>query len=215
LRIGSSNLLEEIPMTLHRARCLVFLAILVPAAVVLQGSGMFRTTGPADVKPFSQHVERGLARVVWFGNSGIAGEVWMDYGRPAWNEKLEEEIEKPANKRWRFGSDVWTSYESFTNVKAGSVSIPAGYYYAVLEHPAKDKWNLVLLDQKDVRAKKLDAAMASQTSGGISIPLTASKGEQSDRLTIKLAVEEAKPKDVTLEITFGKHKLTAAMKADV
>lgn len=192
----------------------VVLAIVLSAVAALQAAAFFKAPAP-EVKPFSQNVERGLARVVWFGGSGVAGEVWMDYGRPAWSEKLEGEMDKPENKRWRFGSDVWTSYESFVAVKAAGVSVPAGHYYAVLEHPAKEKWNLVLLEQKEIRAKKMDAFSAAQTSGGISIPLMAAKGDQTDRLTIKLSVEESKPKDVMLEITFGKHKLTAPLKADV
>jgi hypothetical protein len=200
-------------MNFLRARVVV-LSIVLSVVAALQAASLFRAPAP-DVKPFAQNVERGLARVVWFGGSGVAGEVWMDYGRPVWSEKLEGEMDKPENKRWRFGSDVWTSYESFTPVKAAGVSVPAGYYYAVLEHPAKDKWNLVLLDQKEIRAKKMDAFSAAQTSGGISIPLTSAKGDQTDRLTIKLNVEEAKPRDVILEITFGKHKLTAPLKADV
>jgi hypothetical protein len=152
---------------------------------------------------------------VYFGGSGVAGELWMDYGRPAWSEKLESEIDDPRNKRWRFGSDVWTSFESFVSLKAAGVAVPAGYYYAVLEHPAKGKWSLVLLDQKEIRAKKMDAFSAAQTTGGIVIPLTAATGDAVDRLTIKLAVEEAKPKDVTLEIAFGKHRLAAPLKVDV
>jgi len=192
----------------------LLLAIGLAAGVIPPGAALLRET-PAEVKPFSQNVERGLARVVYFGGSGVAGEFWMDYGRPAWSDKLEAEMDKPENKRWRFGSDVWTSFESFLAMKAGSVSIPAGYYYAVLDHPAKDKWNLVLLDQKDIRAKKMDAFTASQTSGGIVISLTAGAGDVADRLTIKLNVEEAKPKDVTLEIAFGKRRLTAPLKVDV
>ena len=198
-------------MASHKPSLAWLLAI--PVVGVLQASGWFRPE--PEVKPFSQNVERGLARVVYFSNSGVAGELWMDYGRPAWSDKLEGEIDKPENKRWRFGSDVWTSFESFLSMKAAGVSVPAGYYYAVLEHPAKEKWNLVLLDQKEIRSKKMDAFTAAQSTGGITIPLASGTGEQADRLSIKLAVEESKPRDVTLEITFGKHKLTAALKVDV
>jgi hypothetical protein len=193
----------------------VVLSLVLAGALLLLPAAEFLGTPGAEVKPFSQHVERGLARVVYFGGSGVAGELWMDYGRPAWSDKLESEIDDPKNKRWRFGSDVWTSFESFVSMKAAGVSVPAGYYYAVLEHPAKGKWSLILLDQKEIRSKKLDAFTAAQTTGGISIPLTVGTGDAVDRLTIKLGVDEAKPKDVTLEIAFGKHRLTAPLKVDV
>lgn len=188
--------------------------VLAATLVLLPAAGIFRAPAP-DATMFAQNVERGLARIVYFNNSGVAGELWMDYGRPTWSEKLEGEIDKPENKRWRFGSDVWTSFESMVNVKAAGVAVPAGYYYAVLEHPAKDKWNLVLLDQKEIRGKKLDAFSAAKTTGGLSIPLTTGTGEAASRLTIKLGAEESKPRDVTLEIAFGKHKLTAPIRVDV
>jgi len=174
-------------MAIRRDRVLRSLPFLA-ALAILPASDLFRGS-TAEVKPFSQNVERALARVVYFGSSGVAGELWMDYGRPRWSENLESEMDKPANKRWRFGSDVWTSFESFVSLKAAGVSVPAGHYYAVIEHPAKDKWSLVLLAQKEIRAKKLDAFAAGQTTGGIMIPLTAGTGDLAERLTIKLNVE--------------------------
>jgi hypothetical protein len=200
-------------MTLVRDGLLVSL-IVIPTLLSLAGREPAPPAAPGQ-QPYAHHAERGLARVVWFSGNGLAGEIWMDYGRPAWNDTFNAEVEKPANKRWRFGADVWTSFESFVSLKAAGVSVPAGHYYAILEHPAKGKWNLVLLDQKEIRAKKMDAFSAAQTTGGIAIPLTAGTGDLADRLTIKMSAEESKPKDVALEIAFGKHRFTAPLKVDV
>ena len=92
-------------MNFLRDRVVVF-SFVVALALALQAAAFFKTPPASEVKPFSQNVDRGLARVVWFGGSGVAGEIWMDYGRPAWSDKLEGEMDKPENKRWRFGSDA-------------------------------------------------------------------------------------------------------------
>jgi hypothetical protein len=166
-----------------------------------------------DVTPFAQAGERGFARLVWFSDdkaNPIAGEFWFEYGRPPWKSDYSKALDS-GQKRWRFGSDAWTTFDTNVEITMGGQRVAPGAYYAVLEHPDKEKWNLVLLDPKPLRQAKMDAFGAGSTTGGIVIPLKSTKGtDTADKLTIAVVPDKSKKKEGTVEIAFGPHKLSVA-----
>jgi hypothetical protein len=92
----------------------------------------------------------------------------------------------------------------------GGTEVRSGYYYLVLERSQKDQWHLVLLDPKKIRAKKMDASMAEQTTGGLEAPLTWERNEDSlQKLEITLIPDESDLKKARLVIRWGKHRLSA------
>ncbi len=165
-----------------------------------------------EAKPFAQSGERGFARMIYFTESAsnpIAGEFWIQYGQPEWKPDYEKALEKNEPKRWRFGKDAWTSFDTNIEVTVGGQKLAPGMYYMALEHPAKDKWNLVFLDPAPLRNTKMDAFGAASVQGGIVAPLTHSTAEKAaDRLTISFTAGGKKPTDGSIDIAFGPHKLS-------
>ncbi len=186
--------------------------------LMLLGSAPLAFVAASEVKPFAQSGERGFARMVYFGDNRanpIAGEFWFQYGQPDWKSEYEKQLESPDAKRWRFGKDAWTSFDTCVEVTIGGQKVPPGLYYVAIEHPAKDKWGLVFLDPAPLRAAKMDAFGAANSTGGIVAPLTHSAAEKAaDRLSIAVTAGK-KPNDGTIEITFGPHKLSVPFVAKV
>lgn len=173
----------------------------------------------AQVQVFDGQPEaRSLSRIFYYSQDGgftPKGQIFMGHGVPMWNEKHDAELagmlaaksEKPM--RWRFGSGAWTTLDSNVDLEFGDVKVPAGHYYAVLELTTDKKIHLVLLDPAKLRAKKMDAFQAAQTTGGIHIPLEWTKGEQSvEKFAIALKADKAKPAKFSITVRWGKQILT-------
>jgi hypothetical protein len=173
----------------------------------------------AEGSVITQSLERSLSRLVWFSedrSNPIAGEFWIEYGRPEWKSEFAKALDGSGQKRWRFGADAWTTLDTNAELTVGGKKVAPGAYYVVLEHPDKDKWNLVLLDPAPLRAAKMDAFGASATTGGILIPLTYAKASKSaEKLAIAITSDKNKRKEGTIEIAFGPHKLTVAFVGSV
>ena len=159
--------------------------------------------------PYIQDTQRGMARVVYFGGSGIAAEYKIEYGKPAW----KPEFEKQMKGRVRLGNDYWTTLDTWNGLSIGDKEVKAGQYFLALECGDKNQWSLVLLDPEPIRKQKLDAYESAQTKGGQLVPMKYEESKDSaDMLSIKFVGDAKDTKLQTLEIRFGKHRLTAAVK---
>jgi hypothetical protein len=172
----------------------------------------------AEGMVITQSLERGLSRLVWFSDdraNPIAGEFWIEYGRPAWKSGFAKGLES-GQRRWRLGADAWTTLDTNVELTIGGQKVAPNAYYVVLENAGKDKWNLVLLDPAPQRAAKMDAFGAYATTGGIVIPLTSAKASKSaEKLAIEITKDASKRKEGMIEIAFGPHKLSVVFVGSV
>lgn len=173
--------------------------------------GMAAGPRPTEQTPYHESSERGNTRVFYWYQDGSAGQVSIDYGRPAWSPRYNAFM-RPTEKvrRWRFGENFWTSLDTNIPLTIGGVDVPIGQHYLVLEsHPEHDL-RLVLLDPAAVRKRRLDAYEAQETlEFGTPIPLTkrASKAV-AKRLTLDLQVDRSAAHKANLTVRFGVHRLT-------
>lgn len=159
--------------------------------------------------PYIQDEPRGMARVVYFGGNSIAAEYKIEYGKPAW----KPEFDKQLKGRVRLGRDYWTTLDTWNGLSIGDKDVKAGEYFVALECSDKNQWSLVLLDPDPLRKQKFDAFGTPQTKGGQLVPMKYEETKDSaDTLSIKFVGDAKDSKLQTLEIRFGKHRLTAAVK---
>ena len=63
---------------------------------------------------YSEHSERGSARIFYWGGDRSAGQLVIDYGRPAWQQKYQDSFESDEidGRRWRLGQNHWTKLDT-------------------------------------------------------------------------------------------------------
>ena len=187
------------------------------ALTALAATSFARGQGQA---PFVQLEVRALARVVYFseGNNPIAGEYAIEYGKPAWRAEYDAGFDAlTRGKRLRLGKDWWTTLTTYCPLAIGEKGeLKAGVYFLALDCSDKGEWSLVALDPEPLRKSKQDAFGSAQTKGGARLPLKyeATKDAMKE-LVIQFLAEEAKPREQTLEIRFGKHRLTALVQPKI
>ena len=171
--------------------------------------------GPQKAQAFVITTDRKSSRVAFFNQSGSPGQMSITYGTPPWKDEYSKALEsdKLKNKRWRLGSDVWTTFDTNMDVEINGVKVPANDYYCVTEWRGDDKFVLILLDPAEVRKSKLDAFQAHKTTGGLEIPLKHEKSEDdlAKKLELKLAVDKSDQSKGALTIRFGPHTLSAEL----
>lgn len=169
-----------------------------------------------ESKAFVQNEPRAMSRVVFFGKSGLAGEYSVQYGKPAWNAEYDKDFAKLTHgKRLRLGKDWWTTLETFSPLTfGGTTELAEGAWFLALECSEAGAWSLVALDPAPIRKAKLDAFASAKTTGGTLIPLAyEAVADAEPDLRIQFAAVEGKPGEQTLEIRFGKHRLTTTVAA--
>ena len=165
-----------------------------------------------SVRVFATNTSRGSARLFYWDGDASPGQVRIDYGRPAWQEKFaaQQAETKFTGRRWRLGQNFWTTLDTNVPLELGGVAVPAGYYYLTLEKKGDEQFTLALNDPAAVRKYKLDAFQAHMTRGGIEIPLEFEKVEENaGSLTIGLGKKTGKTSHFALSIHFGPYRLTA------
>jgi hypothetical protein len=192
--------------------------LLLAFASVTLGASIAATSSPANPsaqqteKPAIQDEPRAMARVVYFGGNGIAAEYKIEYGKPAW----KDEFDKQLKGRVRLGRDYWTTLDTWNGLSIGDKDVKAGEYFLALECSDKKEWSLVLLDPEPLRKQKFDAFGSAQTKGGQLVPMKYEETKDAaESLSIKFVGDAKDPKLQTLEIRFGKHRLSTAVKPKV
>jgi hypothetical protein len=197
----------------------LFCGVLIGAAALrpAASAGAAHHIQTSDGKPAIQDEPRGMARVVYFGNSNIAGEYTIEYGKPAWKAEYDKNFDKQfRGQRVRLGRDYWATLDAWNALTVADKDVKAGAYFLALECSDKGQWSLVLLDPEPLRKQRYDAYGTPQTKGGQLLPLTLAETKDSaDTLTIRFIADEKDARLQTLEIRFGKHRLTAPVKPKV
>jgi tetratricopeptide (TPR) repeat protein len=174
------------------------------------------TAAPEQVRAFAIATPRSSARLFLFGNRRSAGQVMIDHGQPDWKDAYGEMIDSPdsVGKRWRLGSDFWTTLDSNLDLTIGGTKVPAGVYYLALEHKGDSKIALVLLDPVAVRKEKIDAFQVERTAGsGTEIVLQHREVEdEAEKLAFSFESDPADASSAKLIIRFGPHELTAPVR---
>ena len=181
------------------------------------------TSGLAQVQTLGGTEDRKLTRIFYYTRSDAGfqpkGQLSIDYGVPTWKKLYDdkEAFDKlTRGHRWRFGGGMWTRLDTNLDLELGGKTIPAGSYYLILERTKDDKLNLVLLDPKDVRKKKMDGFQADQIEGGTVIEMQWTRDNDSvEQLKIALTAEEKKPEKVKLSVAWGPHRLALDLVAKV
>lgn len=194
---------------------LLFVAAAASLITVLSSFAVYHAV--IDAQPFAQAGDRGFARLLYFSQdkaNPVPAEFWMEYGHATWKPEYAGAIDAGKATRWRFGTDQWTTLDTNVELTAGKQKIAPGAYYAVIEHPSKDVFNLVLLDPAPIRKAKMDAFGADKTKGGIVIPMTHSMSEKSaDKMMITMVPDPKAAMNTAIEVTFGPHKLSTTVTA--
>lgn len=175
-----------------------------------------------QVQTFAGTEERQVSRVGYYTQTDagfqMLGGVSVDFGMPEWKKAYEKEgfLDQFVGQRWRFGSGVWTSLDTNLPLTIGDTQVAPGAYYLALEYTADKKMHLILLDAQKMREKKMDAGGAQETTGGMAIPMDWKKVDDvADRFTIALEQSEDDPKQVTMVVRWGNHKLWCKMHCKV
>jgi len=176
----------------------------------------------AKFEAFDDQSERGSTSIAYVSQPtedefNDEGGFVITYGRPEWKAEYDEQFDElTKGRRWRFGNNSWTTLDTNLPLKIAGTEVAPGYYYLVLERGQGDDWSLVLLDPQPLRKKKMDAFSAEETTGGIKAPLTASMAaEAATTLTVNLTKNENDLTKASLDIQFGKRKLSAPIDVGV
>jgi hypothetical protein len=189
---------------------------LVATVATVAAVGVVGAWAGQDPAPYVQNEPRAMSRVVFFGGGGLAGEYSIQYGKPAWKPEYDQNFEKMTRgQRMRLGKDWWTSLETFGPLTFGEkTELAEGSWFLALECSAKGEWSLVALDPAPLRKSRMDAFATAKTTGGTMIPMQyETVAENEPDLRIQFVADAAKPREQTLEIRFGKHRLSTRVVA--
>lgn len=158
--------------------------------------------------------DRRGSRIVWFGATGAA-QMHLDWSPVTWQDAFAKAYDSGEfdGRRWRFGKDFWTTFDTNVPVRIGGVAVPAGAWFLTLSR-REGKVFAQFNDPAKMRAAKLDAFIADQ------LPAPAHevelKVERSDATTSALTLElvpGAAAMTATFDVKFGPFHLTAPIDA--
>lgn len=186
-----------------------FLTSLCLAPLAAQDSGWF----VAD-----QHVDRKLARIAYFSQTGSPGQYAIDYCAPPWKDEYDALADKLKGHRERLGKDFWTRLDTSLDLTLGGVRIAAGDYYLGIGRAQNGDWKLVLYPAAEIRKMHGDGFITNRLpmTLGSEVPLAYSKAaDKATELEITLTPEKDKVGNATLTLQWGNHQLTAPIVAEV
>ncbi|MBK6940018.1 MAG: hypothetical protein IPH13_07400 [Planctomycetes bacterium] len=155
--------------------------------------------------------DRREARLVFSSATGSAGQIALDWGPVEWKPEFEAHFtgESLNDRRWRFGKDFWTTWDSSLTVSVGDKKLPAGHYYVMLTRQSGGSLALVFMDAALVRDQRLDAMLAHTTRGGVEVPVAHEATTTTQvRLELAFVPDPEQPTHVRLDATFGAHRLS-------
>lgn len=155
--------------------------------------------------------DRREARLVFSSATGSAGQIALDWGPVAWKPEFEAHFtgQSLTERRWRFGKDFWTTWDSSLMVVFGDQKLPAGHYYVMLTRQPKGALALVFMEASIARDMRLDAMLAHTTRAGMEVPVTHDGTTTSqEQLELKFVPDPDQPTHARLEATFGGHRLS-------
>jgi len=164
------------------------------------------------VQPFVVTTERRSARVAYFAGNGSPGQLAIDYGPVDWSDKFDSVIDSPKSvgKRWRFGSDFWTTLDTSLPLRIAGVEIQPGIYYLTIRNDGDHKFALGVHDPVAVKKQHIDPFRAELVQGGIDVPLTYAKADSvQNKLDVAITLPDGEKTKGTLRVRFGGHTLTA------
>ncbi|MBI1941956.1 MAG: DUF2911 domain-containing protein [Acidobacteria bacterium] len=160
--------------------------------------------------------ERASTRVLYWNQEtdSAAGQLAIDYGRPAWKKDYEDPAKFDAmtkGKVWRMGRDFWTVLDTSLPLKISGKDVQPGYYYLGLSRSADgSKWSLAFIDPVKARAARLDAFEMQKTSVEFEIPMAFEKtSTPAEKLTLSMSYPKETPEKVTLQLAWGNYLLSA------
>jgi hypothetical protein len=131
----------------------------------------------------------------------------LDYGKAPWTEEHRKAAaELKTGKRWRLGTNWWTTLDANAPFVLGGRKVAAGCYHMAIEKGDKDRWQLVLGDADADDKAMLDAYGADYLPARIAVPMSA---EKAPATATALKIEFASDAGGTaLVITYGETRLT-------
>jgi len=198
----------------------VFFAILAAASLAQQISQ--QTTAVCPLAEGGEPDDRASARVLYWDPKldQSAGQLAIDYGRPAWQKKYEDSATfdgMTKGKVWRMGSNFWTSLDTSLPLKISGKSVTPGYYFLGLARSADGtKWSLAFIDPAKVRAARGDAFEMERAKVEFEAPVTVETATSIvDKLTITFTYKKETPTKVSLNIAWGNFLAQAPVDVDV
>lgn len=179
-------------------------------AILATASGVFafRADGP---QRFKQAPERHTSSISAFGATGYAGSIIISHGQPVWKDGYSEQVKNrdaiAPGSRFRFGNNLWATFESTSDTTIGGVDVPAGYYYLAFEK-GEDSVGICMFDAAEMRKKKVPSFQPLQ-SGGISIPMALEETDDDEEDLYSDFGMNNKTGEISLEIYWGPFELTA------
>ena len=198
----------------------VFFAILAAASLAQQISQ--QTTAVCPLAEGGEPDDRASARVLYWDPKldQSAGQLAIDYGRPAWQKKYEDSATfdgMTKGKVWRMGSNFWTILDTSLPLKISGKSVTPGYYFLGLARSADGtKWSLAFIDPAKVRAARGDAFEMERAKVEFEAPVTVETATSIvDKLTITFTYKKETPTKVSLNIAWGNFLAQAPVDVDV
>jgi hypothetical protein len=160
--------------------------------------------------------DRASARVLYWDTKldHSAGQLAIDYGRPAWQKKYEDPTAfdgMTKGKVWRLGNNFWTLLDTSLPLKISGKTVPPGYYFLGLARSADgSQWSLAFSDPAKVRAARGDGFEMQRAKVEFEAPVTVEKATSTvDKLTITFSYKQETSTKVTLRIAWGNFLMSA------
>ena len=171
----------------------------------------------AQVQAFPMAGQRASTGLFYFDRKARTspGQIFIHFGQPAWKEGHEKVVTGDKAAKLRLGKDWWTTLDATMPLTIGGTKVPAGIYYLGLSKLEKDKWQLMLLDPKEVRKQKKGPHQTAQLTAKLSIDLIYRRlGKLTDKLEISIKASKSDPRIGSLGIHWGNHFLRAQVEVE-
>ncbi len=198
-------------MRIHSLLPVIVLLLAVASPAQQARKGIIAEGGTPD--------EQASSRVLYWDEKtdSSAGQVAVNYGRPAWKKAYEDEARFDAmtkGKVWRMGSNFWTVLDTSLPLEIAGKAVGVGSYYLGLRRSADgSQWSLMFIDPASVRRARVDAFEIQKAPVRFEAPMSAEKAETKvEKLTITLSYPKDDIKNVTMKVAWGNLALAAPIK---
>lgn len=186
------------------------------AALTTVLTALLAPASAAQLRGIETRAERRQCGVFLWDGERSPGAFTIQFGQPPWRPEYDELIERRTSAQVRLGKDHWTTLDSSVDLTIGGVAVGAGQHFLGLGITDDGGFELLVFDARRLLLRNANPGQTAELAPQVRCPLVHGKVDDEVRLlVVDVAVDADRPTHGELRLSWGRHRLTAAIVAVV